>query len=41
VDRDLRGRLGEIDGERCPVVMLTGAYDYLTLPRRASAPPSR
>lgn len=32
VDHDLRGRLGEIDGERCPVVMLTGEYDYLTTP---------
>lgn len=32
VDHDLRGRLGEIDGEACPVVMLTGSYDYLTPP---------
>jgi pimeloyl-ACP methyl ester carboxylesterase len=32
VDHDLRDRLGEIDGERCPVVMLTGDYDYLTTP---------
>jgi len=32
VDHDLRGTLGEIDGERCPVVMLTGEYDYLTPP---------
>jgi pimeloyl-ACP methyl ester carboxylesterase len=32
VDHDLRGRLGEIDGDRCPVVMLTGEYDYLTTP---------
>ncbi|HLT10101.1 MAG TPA: alpha/beta hydrolase [Micromonosporaceae bacterium] len=30
VDHDLRGRLKEIDTERCPVVMLTGDYDYLT-----------
>jgi pimeloyl-ACP methyl ester carboxylesterase len=32
VDHDLRGRLEEIDGEKCPVVMLTGEYDYLTPP---------
>jgi pimeloyl-ACP methyl ester carboxylesterase len=32
VDHDLRGRLGEIDGDRCPVIMLTGEYDYLTTP---------
>jgi pimeloyl-ACP methyl ester carboxylesterase len=28
----LRGRLGEIDGDKCPVDMLTGEYDYLTTP---------
>lgn len=32
VDHDLRGRLGEIDGDQYPVVMLTGEYDYLTTP---------
>jgi pimeloyl-ACP methyl ester carboxylesterase len=32
VDHDLRGKLDQIDGERCPVVMLTGDYDYLTTP---------
>jgi pimeloyl-ACP methyl ester carboxylesterase len=32
VDHDLREKLGEIDGERCPVIMLTGDYDYLTTP---------
>ena len=32
VDHDLRDKLGEIDGEQCPVVMLTGDYDYLTTP---------
>lgn len=32
VDHDLRGRLGEIDGDRCPVVVMTGEYDYLTTP---------
>ena len=32
VDHDLRGKLGQIDGRRCPVVMLTGTCDYLTPP---------
>lgn len=32
VDHDLRSALGQIDGDRCPVVMLTGEYDYLTTP---------
>ena len=32
VDHDLRDKLGQIDGEKCPVVMLTGTYDYLTPP---------
>ncbi|ACY95624.1 MULTISPECIES: alpha/beta fold hydrolase [Thermomonospora] len=32
VDHDLRDRLGEIDGDRCPLVMMTGEYDYLTTP---------
>jgi pimeloyl-ACP methyl ester carboxylesterase len=32
VDHDLRGKLQNIDGEKCPVVMMTGAYDYLTPP---------
>jgi len=32
VDHDLRGQLDRIDGERCPIVMLTGEYDYLTTP---------
>ncbi len=32
VDHDLRGKLDQIDGERCPVIMLTGEYDYLTPP---------
>lgn len=30
VDHDLRGRLGEIDGEKCPVVIMNAEYDYLT-----------
>lgn len=32
VDHDLRGRLHEIDGDKCHVVMMTGEYDYLTTP---------
>ena len=32
VDHDLRDKLSEIDGDQCPVVMLTGDYDYLTTP---------
>jgi pimeloyl-ACP methyl ester carboxylesterase len=32
VDHDLRGKLDQIDGEKCPMVMLTGDYDYLTTP---------
>lgn len=32
IDHDLRGHLTEIDGNRCPVVMLCGEYDYLTPP---------
>ena len=37
VDHDLRGRLGEIDGDKCPVVMMTGTYDYLTPPELSRA----
>jgi pimeloyl-ACP methyl ester carboxylesterase len=37
VDHDLRGKLQEIDGEKCPVVMLTGTYDYLTPPSATEA----
>lgn len=32
VEHDLRGRLGEIDGERCPMVIMNAEYDYLTTP---------
>jgi pimeloyl-ACP methyl ester carboxylesterase len=32
VDHDLRKQLEDIDGRRCPVVMMTGTYDYLTPP---------
>jgi pimeloyl-ACP methyl ester carboxylesterase len=32
VDHDLRDELQNIDGHKCPVVMLTGDYDYLTPP---------
>jgi Predicted hydrolases or acyltransferases (alpha/beta hydrolase superfamily) len=36
VDHDLRKQLREIDGEHCPVIMLTGEYDYLTTPEDGS-----
>lgn len=32
VDHDLRGHLDKIDTSRCPLVLLTGEYDYLTTP---------
>ena len=32
VDHDLREQLEQIDGRKCPVVMMTGRYDYLTPP---------
>ena len=32
VDHDLRKELQNIDGHKCPVIMLTGTYDYLTPP---------
>lgn len=37
VDHDLRERLGEIDGERHPLVLMTGTYDYLTTPEMSRA----
>jgi pimeloyl-ACP methyl ester carboxylesterase len=37
VDHDLRGKLHEIDGDKCPVVMTTGTYDYLTTPEMTAA----
>ncbi len=40
VDHDLRDELTQIRGADCPVVMLTGEYDYLTTPedgRRTAA----
>lgn len=37
VDHDLRGKLGDIDGEKCPVIMVTGEYDYLTTPEMGEA----
>jgi len=36
-DHDLRGRLGDIDTDKCPVVMMTGTYDYLTTPEMSKA----
>src|SRR3954452_4468702 len=35
VDHDLRGRLDEIDTDRWPGLMLTGAEDYLTTAEEA------
>ncbi len=32
VEHDLRDKLGQIDTRRCPVIMMTGTYDYLTPP---------
>ena len=32
VDHDLRDKLSEIDTSQCPLIMLTGEYDYLTTP---------
>ncbi|BCW66783.1 carboxylesterase [Arthrobacter sp. NicSoilB4] len=32
VDHDLRGKLGEIQTNKCAVVLMTGEYDYLTTP---------
>ena len=37
VDHDLRGKLGNIDTKKCPVVMMTGTYDYLTPPEATEA----
>jgi pimeloyl-ACP methyl ester carboxylesterase len=37
VDHDLRDRLGEIDAERFPLVLLSGTYDYLTTPEMCRA----
>ena len=32
VDHDMTGKLSEIDTKLCPVIMMTGTYDYLTPP---------
>jgi pimeloyl-ACP methyl ester carboxylesterase len=32
VDHDLHEQLAQIDGRRCPMVIMTGTYDYLTPP---------
>jgi pimeloyl-ACP methyl ester carboxylesterase len=36
-----RRRGGGIDGDKCPVVMTTGTYDYLTTPEMTEATASR
>jgi pimeloyl-ACP methyl ester carboxylesterase len=41
VDHDLRDVLDEMDGERCPLVLLTGDYDYLTTPEMSQVTASR
>jgi pimeloyl-ACP methyl ester carboxylesterase len=41
VDHDLRDKLVEIDGDQCPVVMLTGDYDYLTTPEDSARTAAR
>ena len=41
VDHDLRDKLVEIDGDQCPVVMLTGDYDYLTTPEDSARAAAR
>jgi pimeloyl-ACP methyl ester carboxylesterase len=41
VDHDLREKLEEIDGESCPLVLLTGDYDYLTTPEMTEATAQR
>jgi len=33
IDHDMRKDLDRIDTRRCPVVMMTGTYDYLTPPK--------
>lgn len=32
VDGDLRGKLGRVDGRRCPLYLLTGEYDFSCTP---------
>ncbi|MEA2306713.1 MAG: hypothetical protein QOH43_3993 [Solirubrobacteraceae bacterium] len=41
VDHDLRDKLHEIDTDKCPVVMTTGTYDYLTTPEMTEATASK
>jgi hypothetical protein len=40
VDHNLRDKLDQIDGDRCPVVVLTGTMYYLTTPDDGRGPPS-
>jgi pimeloyl-ACP methyl ester carboxylesterase len=35
VDHDLRQKLDDFDVEKCPMVLLTGEYDYLTTPEES------
>ena len=41
VDHDLRSELQNIDGHKCPVIMLTGTYDYLTSSKQLKIPQDR
>jgi hypothetical protein len=40
-EHDLRGKLGDIDTARCPVVIMAAEYGYCTTPEDAPAPPPR
>ncbi len=37
VDHDLRGELDRINGQACPVVMMSGSYDYFAPPHAVEA----
>jgi pimeloyl-ACP methyl ester carboxylesterase len=41
VEHDLREQLEKFDGSKCPVIMMTGTYDYLTPPEVSEATASR
>lgn len=41
VDHDLRDKLDEIDTDVCPLVLLTGEYDYLTPPEASRSTSER
>jgi pimeloyl-ACP methyl ester carboxylesterase len=41
VEGDIRGRIGEIDTQVCPLYCLTGEYDYSASPRDTEAAVAR